>query len=299
MSPEPLQTRSEQILNALTVDFEDWYHGLTRTMFRPDLWSSLPRRIDETAEFLLNLLAEVGVHATFFVLGDLARQSPQIIRQISASGHELGSHGYSHRRLFQLTPDEFRQDLDRTHQLIEDISGVSVTTYRAPQFSINQDNLWAFDVLGEAGYQVDSSVFPMKTLLYGYPGALRHPFQPSPKTNLMEYPAATVQFGKMIIPIAGGVYNRILPTVILRWGIQRMNRQGFPAVIYMHPWEFDLHQPMIRVNPRERITHYFGRTSLLKKIKFLIQEFSFAPLGLVHQRWTYFTDSIKEARGKD
>jgi polysaccharide deacetylase family protein (PEP-CTERM system associated) len=285
MLPDLPLSRSEQMVNALTVDLEDWYHGLTRTMNRPDLWSSLPKRATESTAILLDLLAEAGVRATFFILGDLAKQSPEIIRSIVENGHELGSHGYSHRRISQLTPKQFREDLARTRQLIEEISGISVTAFRAPQFSITRNDKWVFEVLGEAGYKLDSSVFPTKTMLYGYPGATNHPFQPTSKFNLMEYPVATLKFGKISIPIAGGVYNRILPVIFLLWGIRRMNRQGLPAVIYIHPWEFDLNQPRIPVNPRERVTHYIGRSILLRKIRNLMETVTFAPLGIVHQNW--------------
>ena len=285
MSPERMPSRSEQVVNALTVDLEDWYHGLTRTMFRPRLWPSLQSRAQETIPYLLDLLAENKVQATFFVLGHLADQIPSLIKRIVNAGHELGSHGYSHQRLFGLTPTEFRDDLSRTRLLIEDICGVRVICYRAPQFSINQKNQWAFEVLAECGYKYDSSVFPTRSLLYGYPGAPRHPYQPLPNSSLMEYPVATINLGKLTVPIAGGVYNRILPAVFIRWGIQRINKHGYPAIIYMHPWEFDLHQPNIRVNPRERVTHFIGRSSLALKFRYLVSKFSFAPLGIINQKW--------------
>jgi polysaccharide deacetylase family protein (PEP-CTERM system associated) len=266
-------------LNALTVDLEDWYHGLTRTMFKPQLWPSLPRRAEETTAQLLDILAEVGVRATFFVLGDLARQSPALIRRIAEDGHELSSHGFSHRRIHELTPAEFRTELDEARQVIEQASGAAVKGFRAPQFSIDHRCLWAFEVLAEAGYLYDSSVFPLKSYFYGYAGASRHPYHPLPDSPLIEYPVATFRFGKLTFPVAGGVYNRLLPYPLIHWATQHINREGFPAVLYLHPWELDLRQPRIPVNPRERVTHFAGRTTLAKKLRRLCKEFEFAPLG--------------------
>ena len=273
------------MLNALTIDLEDWYHGLTRTMHTPERWPSLTPRAEESTAHLLDLLAEEGVHATFFVLGDLARQSPALVRRIAEAGHELGSHGYSHRPIRGLTPAEFREELDRTGDLIAQASGAAVLGFRAPQFSIDQRCPWAFQVLVEAGYHYDSSVFPVKTLLYGYPGANRQPYRPLPDADLVEYPLATVRLAGVTLPVAGGVYNRWLPAHFTRWAVRRLNCQGVAAVLYLHPWELDRQQPRIPVSPRERLTHYGRRASLEGKLRHLFHDFEFAPLGEVHQQW--------------
>jgi polysaccharide deacetylase family protein (PEP-CTERM system associated) len=258
---------------------------LTRTNPRPEQWDRLPARIEASASLLLDLLAEVGIHATFFILGDVARRQPQIVRRIAEMGHELASHGFSHRPVHHLTPDEFRRDLDKTRQLVGDIAGAGVTGFRAPYFSIDQRCLWAFEILEQAGYQYDSSVFPLKTILYGYSGASRIPYRPLPDASLVEYPLSTLRLLGRNLPVSGGFYNRMLPYRIIRWSLRTLNRQGIAAILYLHPWELDMHQPRIPVSPRECLTHFGGRASLAGKLRRLSHDFRLAPLGEVHRRW--------------
>ncbi|OGO29492.1 MAG: hypothetical protein A2Z16_03110 [Chloroflexi bacterium RBG_16_54_18] len=271
--------------HALTIDLEDWYHGLTSTNKRPETWASLSSRTEQAVELLLDLLAANKLHGTFFVLGDLAQKCPSVIRQIAAAGHDLGSHGFSHRPVHLLKPTEFKSELDRTTQIIQDISGLAVTGFRAPYFSIDQRCLWAFEVLAESGYQYDSSVFPLRTILYGYPGASRHPFRPLPGAELVEYPVATIKVAGLTLPAAGGFYFRIYPYGFIRWSLRSLEKQGQSGVLYMHPWEFDLQQPRIPVTFRERITHFAGRSSWPEKLKRLSRDFELVPLGELHRLW--------------
>ena len=271
--------------NAFTVDLEDWYHGLTRTLATPERWSSLPKRAENTIPLLLDLLSESGVRATFFILGDLAEKHPNLIKRISDRGHELGSHGFSHKPIDQLSPEEFRKELEKSREIIAKLTGISPVGYRAPQFSINQKCTWAFKVLAESGFEYDSSVFPARSLFYGYPGASRKPYKPLLNSNIMEYPVATIRIGKLTVPVAGGVYNRMLPYSIIKWSLRRINQEECPAVIYLHPWELDKQQPRIPVSSRERITHYGRRNSLDHKLKSLFLDFKFLPLGEVHKQW--------------
>ncbi len=273
------------ITNAITVDLEDWYQGLTRTMYTPDRWVNLPPRVEENTIHLLALFEEMGVHATFFVLGYLAQQHPHLVKRIAEAGHELASHGFSHQPLSRLTPKQFKEELVLTKNIVEQITSVSVIGFRAPQFSINGNSLWAFSILQETGHKYDSSVFPARSLFYGYPQADRLPHRPLPDCSLVEYPVATVAWGKVNIPIAGGVYNRFLPYRFIQWGLEKVNKMGVPAVIYLHPWEIDLNQPRITVNLRERISHYGMRKTLEEKLRKLLKTFNFAPLREVHQEW--------------
>jgi polysaccharide deacetylase family protein (PEP-CTERM system associated) len=176
--------------------------------------------------------------------------------------------------------------LERTRQVIEDAAGVTVQGFRAPYFSIDGSCLWAFDVLAEAGYHYDSSVFPLRTILYGYAGASRTPYKPVKQSVLTEYPVATIRLGGLTIPVAGGFYLRMLPYALVRWALQRLMEQDFTVVIYMHPWELDTIQPRIPVSPRELLTHFSGRRSLTEKLRRLCGDFQLAPLGEVHKRWT-------------
>lgn len=271
--------------NAFTVDLEDWYHGLTKTLATPELWPSLPKRAENTIPLLLNLLSDSGVRATFFVLGDLAEKHPKLIKRICDQGHELGNHGYLHRPVGQLSPKEFKKDLEKTNAIIKKLTGISPIGFRAPQFSINQNCTWAFEVLAEIGFEYDSSVFPTRSLFYGYPGASRKPYKPLLNCNIMEYPVATTRICKLTVPVAGGVYNRMLPYSLIQWSMKRINQEEYPAVIYLHPWELDRKQPRIPVSFRERITHYGRRDSLDHKLKSLFLDFEFLPLGEVHRQW--------------
>ncbi len=271
--------------HALTVDLEDWYHGLTSTNARPETWPSLSSRTEQTVELLLDLFTANQLHATFFVLGDLAQKCPGVIRRIAEAGHELGSHGFSHRPVHQLKPSEFKAELDRTTQLVQDISGQAVKGFRAPYFSIDQRCLWAFEVLAESGYQYDSSVFPLRTILYGYPGASRYPFRPLPGAELVEYPVATIRAAGLTLPAAGGFYFRIYPYTFIRWSLRSLEKKAQSGVLYMHPWEFDQHQPRIPVTFRERITHFAGRSSWAEKLTRLARDFELVPLGELHRLW--------------
>jgi len=282
--PVPAET-VHRIPNAMTIDFEEWYHGLTRTNIHPESWPAMTSRAEAAVAILLGILDEAGIRATFFILGDLARQSPALIRHLAEAGHELGSHGYSHRPVHRLTPATFREDLEKTRESIQEAAGVPVRGFRAPFFSIDSRCLWAFDVLAEAGYEYDSSVFPLRTILYGYAGASRLPYRPVAGKNLVEYPVATIRLGGVTIPVAGGFYWRMLPYPIIRWALRRLNHQGVPAVLYMHPWELDILQPRIPVSPRERLTHYGGRKTLAGKLRHLCHDFKLAPLGEIHRIW--------------
>lgn len=276
---------NRQITNALTVDLEDWYQGLTRTMYTPELWKVLPARIEDSTTLLLGLLEETGTKATFFVLGYLAQQYPKLIKKIADAGHELGSHGFSHQPIHRLTPRQLEDELIKTKEVIQQNASIPVDGFRAPQFSINTRTLWALPIIANVGYIYDSSVFPARSLLYGYPQAKRIPFKPLPNHDLVEYPAATIVLGGVSVPVAGGVYNRFWPYPFIRWAIAKLNRQGIPAIIYIHPWELDLEQPRISVNLRERVTHYGMRKTIARKLHQLLSSFRFAPLREVHKEW--------------
>ena len=265
------------IENAFTVDLEDWFQGLTSTNPHVDRWPSLESRVVPATDRLLALLREHGVVATFFVLGIVADQHPRLVERIRAAGHEIGVHGYYHRFVSRLTPDQFAQELALGVQAVERITGERPMGHRAPYFSINAGTPWAFDVLESFGFRYDSSVFPVRTTLYGYPDAPRFPYQVSGHA-LVEFPVSTARIGGMDLPMAGGFYVRALPYSSVRWAIDRLNRQGKPAILYVHPWELDLGQTYRQVTPRERVTHYHGRRGLERKLNRLFADFRFAPL---------------------
>jgi polysaccharide deacetylase family protein (PEP-CTERM system associated) len=264
-------------LNAFTVDLEDWFQGLTSTNPLVDQWPAFESRIEATTRRLLTILSEQNVRATFFVLGYVADSHPGLIEEIAAEGHEIGVHGYFHRFVSRMTAAEFAQELDQTLAAIVRITGITPTGHRAPYFSLNANTPWAFEVLESRGFSYDSSVFPTKNMLYGFPDAPRFPYK-VPGHKVVEFPATTLSFAGKKWPIAGGFYNRALPYAVIRHGIHQVNEQGEPAVIYIHPWELDTGQTYDQVTFRERITHYHGRRGLEKKIVQLLTDFHFGTL---------------------
>lgn len=272
-------TDKMQRVNAFTVDLEDWFQGLTSTNPQVDKWGSFESRIVPATRSLLDLLRTYQVQATFFVLGYVADQCPALIEHVRAEGHEIGVHGYYHRFVSRSTPDEFARDLERSIEAVERITGERPLGYRAPYFSINGGTPWVFDILQAQGLCYDSSVFPARSTLYGFPEAARFPHRlPLDGRSLMEFPLSTVRLGGINWPIAGGFYLRALPYGFVRWGISRLNRQGQPAIMYMHPWELDLGQHYDQVTLRERITHYHGRRQLEGKLHHLFTDFRFCSL---------------------
>jgi polysaccharide deacetylase family protein (PEP-CTERM system associated) len=266
------------VINAFTVDLEDWYQGLTSTNRQPERWPAYEARLAENTEHLLALLGERGVRATFFVLGPVAEQYPDLVRQIDAAGHELAVHGYWHQRVDRLDPERFAGELDRAVQALSPLASQPVVGHRAPYFSIDDHSLWALEVLSESGFRYDSSFFPTRSMLYGYPGAPRFPCRVGERGELVEFPVSTARWLGVTWPMGGGFYVRALPYGVIRAGIRQLNRQGQPAILYMHPWELDTEQDFRQVTLRERVSHYHGRQGLEKKLRRLFGEFSFSPL---------------------
>lgn len=268
---------TERQLNAFTVDLEDWYQGLTSTNPLVDQWPSFESRVEVNTRRLLEILRNLNVQATFFVLGYVADAYPGLIETIAAEGHEIGVHGYYHRFVSKMTASEFGQELDMSIEALDRAIGITSVGHRAPYFSFNGNTPWAFEVLESRGFLYDSSVFPVKNMLYGFPGAPRFPYQ-VPGHEIIEFPATTLAFAGRKWPIAGGFYNRALPYSVVRHGIRQVNEQGKPAIIYVHPWELDTEQAYDQVSFRERITHYHGRGGLEKKLVQLLSEFRFGAL---------------------
>jgi polysaccharide deacetylase family protein (PEP-CTERM system associated) len=267
------------VLNGLTVDLEDWYQGLTSTGRQIDQWSTYESRVVESTGRLLSILEQAGVKGTFFVLGYVADQFPGLVRQVADAGHEIGLHSYYHRQISWLTPEEFRADTLRGRQAVERASGTKVVGYRAPMFSVNRSTLWALEVLYELGFQYDSSVFPTRNMLYGFPDAPRHAYRPLGRDRFVEFPVSTVRMFGINWPVAGGFYLRALPYSIIKWGLRQVNREGRPAVIYLHPWDLDADQPYPSPTLRERFTHYFHLRQAERKLGALLCDFQFGPMA--------------------
>jgi polysaccharide deacetylase family protein (PEP-CTERM system associated) len=268
-----------QVINALTIDFEDWYQGLE---IPPDGWSQYEDRIERSGRRLLEVLADAGVRATFFVLGPIAEAHPGLVREIAAAGHEVGTHGYSHSLVYRLSQEQFREELRRSIGLLEGLTGRPVLGHRAPFFSITRESLWALDVLAECGLRYDSSIFPVVNYRYGIPDAPRWPHEVSRgERTLMEFPVSTYRMLGRNVPVAGGAYFRIFPYLVTRWAFRSINRQGKPAVFYLHPWEIDPEHPRIPLPRRIALTHYFNLGATERRLRRLLSDFSFAPMSEV------------------
>ena len=260
-----------------TVDVEEYFqvHAFEGVVRRSE-WPSLPSRVAQNVDVLLDLLSEHDVIATFFVLGWVADHHPDVVRRIADAGHEIASHGWWHYRVTALQPEEFREDIRNSKALLEDICGKAVSGYRAPSFSITPDSQFAFDILLEEGYLYDSSVFPIWRPNYGWPGAPPIPYvKPCANGSLLEFPLATSLWGPFRIPAAGGGYLRQFPFSLVQRAFLEHRDQGVPAVFYIHPWELDPEQPRIRVGPLTRIRHYRGLKTSRLYLERLLDEFEF------------------------
>ena len=268
------------IVNALTIDLEEWFcvSNFAGTIRQED-WPSMESRIERSTNSLLELLGSRGTKATFFVLGWVAERHPEMIRSIAGEGHELASHGYGHQLVYDLTPEAFREDLSKSLAIIEEISGVRCKGYRAPSFSIRQDMDWFWQILAEFGISYDSSIYPVSHDRYGDPYAPRFPFEVDVQGSaLLEIPLSTIsQFGKNL-PVAGGGYLRLYPTWLTTWAIRRIQKEGHPAVVYLHPWEIDPEQPRPQVSKAKLFRHRVGIRSMRSKLDRLLNEFHFGSM---------------------
>ncbi|HEY5997783.1 MAG TPA: XrtA system polysaccharide deacetylase [bacterium] len=273
------------MINALSVDVEDYFHvsAFEHNVNRSD-WDRYPLRVEKNTEVLLDLFDSHQVRASFFVLGWVAERVPGLVKRIQGRGHEIACHGFGHERLDVIGPHRFREDLRRAKHVLEDQCGAPVLGYRAPSFSITPKSVWAVDILIEEGFVYDSSIFPIHHDVYGMPGA--DPGIHSIRREagiLREFPPTTVPLlgGKVRLPAAGGGYLRLFPLWVTRLAIDRVNEGGRPAVLYMHPWEFDPEQPRIKARMKSRFRHYCNLRTTIHKMRSLLGSYAFAPLRQV------------------
>ncbi|MCB9655365.1 MAG: DUF3473 domain-containing protein [Deltaproteobacteria bacterium] len=271
------------MVNAMTVDVEEYFTIQALDQIVPrGRWSYQPSRVDHQTHVLLDLFDEHHVRATFFVLGWVAERHPALIREIAARGHEIAAHSYWHRLVFELSRDEFREDLRRVRGVLEDLGQARVTGYRAPTYSVTKASLWAHEVLAEEGFEYSSSIFPIVHDRYGIPNYSRHPTRvATPSGPIWEFPLTTLPMVGTHFPVAGGGYMRLLPARLIRWAIQRVNRvEGQPGIIYLHPWEIDPDIPKFRQGILKDTRSYMGLRSLRSKLDHLLDAL---PFGTVRE----------------
>jgi polysaccharide deacetylase family protein (PEP-CTERM system associated) len=271
--------------NALTFDVEEHFQvEAARGIVTPDEWTQLPSRVVPNTQRLLDLLDLRQVTATFFVVGWVAERNPALVREIHARGHELGCHGHLHRPIYSMSRDEFRDDVRRGKQAIEDAVGAAIVGYRAPTCSVVRETLWALDVLADAGFRYDSSIFPIRHDRYGIPGAARnaHRVRLGDGGDLIEVPMTTVRLAGQNLPFCGGGYFRLLPYPLIAAGIRHVNRHdAMPAMVYLHPWEIDPDQPRMGLTGLTRFRHYIGLRRTFAKLDRLLSEFPFGSVDEV------------------
>jgi polysaccharide deacetylase family protein (PEP-CTERM system associated) len=221
------------------------------------------------------------------VLGWVGEKFPGLVRAIAEQGHEVASHGYGHRLVYDITPAAFREDIRRSKQALESVISAPVIGYRAPSYSITPRSLWALDILIEEEFQYDASIFPIHHDRYGIPISPRHPYLLQRAGALVEAPASTIQWGPFNLPIGGGGYFRILPYAWTRWGISRLNElERTPAIFYLHPWEIDPSQPRLRASALGRFRHYFNLGKTEPRLRALLAQFEFSTMvDLLGERW--------------
>jgi polysaccharide deacetylase family protein (PEP-CTERM system associated) len=268
------------IQNALTVDVEDYYQvsGFENCVYRAE-WDRFESRVVANTHGVLEILGSAGVHGTFFVLGWVAEHFPELVRAIRAAGHEIGCHSFWHRLVYLQAPDEFRFDLRRARQVLQDIIGEPVTAYRAPSFSITRRSLWALDILIEEGFTCDSSIFPTVHDRYGLAGA---PLEPHalrrPAGEIWEFPLPVYRRLGHPWPIGGGGYLRLYPYFLTRHGLRAINAEGRPFAVYLHPWELDPDQPQLATGRLATFRHYVNLRRTKKRLKKLLADFQFGTM---------------------
>jgi polysaccharide deacetylase family protein (PEP-CTERM system associated) len=270
---------TSSIINAMTVDVEDYFHvaALAKSIDRSK-WDSMEYRAEASTRLLLDLFDESNIRATFFVLGWVARRSPDLIREIASRGHEVASHGMSHKLVFNQTPEEFSSETYESKALLEDIIGAPVIGYRASTYSITNRSLWALDILNEAGFAYDSSIFPIRHDVYGIPDAPQVPSRiATPKgASIVEFPMSTAPMFGTRIPVSGGGYFRLLPYWLTRHGLRKLNNElSRPFIFYLHPWEVDPGQPRVKAGWKSRLRHYTNLDRCEARLRRLIGEFRF------------------------
>jgi polysaccharide deacetylase family protein (PEP-CTERM system associated) len=271
----------------MSIDVEDYFHVSVFDGIVPrHQWDGMESRVVANTHRLLDLFDEFGVRSTFFVLGWVAERHPQLVRDISGRGHEVASHGYAHRLIYDQTAVAFRDDVRRAKRLLEDASGRRVVGYRAPSYSITPRSRWALDVLLEEGYEYDSSIFPIRHDRYGIPVSDRRPYVIDRKHGtLIEVPGSTTRVGPLNLPVAGGGYFRILPYWWTHWGIDRVNRlERRPVVFYLHPWEIDPEQPRLPAGRLGRFRHYRNLDQTESRLRQLLTDFRFDAMDAVVSR---------------
>jgi polysaccharide deacetylase family protein (PEP-CTERM system associated) len=282
MTASRLKSGPKPQANILTIDVEDWYQGISRYVTVP----SPDRRLQKSLPIILNLLKKYRVQATFFVLGEIAQNFPELVEQIVADGHEIGCHGFSHRHLDNYEINVFDEELRKATRLLEKLCKDRIRSFRAPLFSITKATNWALKIIKKHGYVFDSSIFPTYHPFYGIPDEPCQPHYVSFSNGnsedvddrIMEFPILTRKFLGVNLPIGGGAYLRFLGKRFMVNSIINMNKRGWPATIYIHPWEIECYVPETYFNPATKFITFHNVGKPKEQLEDLFKTFKFVSI---------------------
>lgn len=277
--------------NVISIDVEEWFHILDSPVV-PSLheWGTLEQRINSSMELLLDLFRSQGIRVTFFWLGWSAERHQQLVKKCQQEGHEIASHGYAHLLAYKVGRKKFREDIIKAKKLLEDITGEPVRGFRAPGFGIKDNTRWAFDIIKEAGYEYDSSVFPSSR---GHGGLLQSPLEPhmiyTKAGPLVELGMSMIEVMGRRISFFGGGYLRLAPAFLIQWGIRKLHAAGRPLIVYVHPREVDLDHPRLPLSLLRRFKSYVNLNKTMPKLELLCNSYSYMTM-------TELADHIKEGK---
>ncbi len=290
------------LIHALSFDIEDWFHiaGIPEVERRGN-WHEYPTIVEDKTDLILDILDEYDVKATFFVLGWIAEKYPDLIKKIVDRGHEIGSHGYWHYRVNTISRQMFKTYLERSITVLEELSGQKVKGYRAPSFSIMPGYEWAFEVMKEVGLRYDASLFPTQRGHGGYAIDQRPQLLPSSisKTNFIELPMSVMNFGKIKIPFSGGGYLRFWHEKVLQHGFNKLEKEGMPGVVYLHPRDFAPDCPRVKMSQFRRFKCYFNLHTTHRKLEMLLENYKFGTCEEVLKQWFEVVDLEELIKNKE
>lgn len=279
------------VLNAFSIDLEEWFHicGVSTQYDDPSTWNKAPVHVVKDTEAILKVLDEVGVKATFLVVGWIAERYPDLIKRLSDAGHEIGCHGYFHKLIYTLTPGEFREDLVRCLEILRELSGQPVNVFRAPGFSMRSECFWVYPILKEEGINTDISIVPAVRDHGGIEGFMRDPFLlHTDKGELKIFPVSVMNVVGKTVPFSGGGYLRLFPLSFIKYGFRQNNGQGRPCMVYIHPREINTKQPRLRLPPIKYVKYYVGINSVENKLRLLLKTYRFAGVSETLEKISFF-----------
>jgi len=277
------------VKNVFSVDVEDYFHVSAFAREIPtSQWDHFQCRVEANTHRILRILEAEQVRGTFFILGWVAQRFPRLVREIARDGHEIGCHSHWHQLVYELTPDQFRADLRQSLDVLQQITGTAVISYRAPSFSVVRQSMWALPILVEEGIKNDSSIFPVHHDRYGVPDADLAPTTIVTDAGaLQEFPPSVWRVSKMNVPIGGGGYLRLYPLWLTCLGLRQINRDAErPFMVYTHPWEVDPDQPRLNGPWRSRFRHYVNLATTASKLRSLAREFEYDAMSAILEQRT-------------